>query len=52
MRPERIVLIGAPALVERYTAACALANIVAAPGPSDAAARGLWWIAKHAGIVQ
>jgi 2-dehydro-3-deoxygalactonokinase len=52
VRAERVVLVGAPALVERYTAACALAGIVAAPGPADAAARGLWWIAKHAGIVQ
>ena len=48
---DRVVLIGAPALVERYTVACALAGVVTVAGPADAAARGLWWIARHAGLV-
>ena len=51
--PERatVMLLGDAALVVRYRRALALAEIDAVLGPSDAAARGLWRIARHAGML-
>jgi 2-dehydro-3-deoxygalactonokinase len=48
---ESILLVGSRALCERYSQACNLASIAAVTGPADAAARGLWRIAKAAAIV-
>jgi 2-dehydro-3-deoxygalactonokinase len=47
-----VTLIGEPALCSRYRDALAVAGIAATIGPVDAAARGLWRIANHAGIVK
>src|SRR5262249_19054900 len=44
--------IGAPALVARYTGGFELAGFPAQVGRRDAAARGLWWFARHAGLVK
>jgi len=46
-----VILIGDAALCERYRRALALAGIEATMGPPDAAARGLWRIARHSGMV-
>jgi 2-dehydro-3-deoxygalactonokinase len=46
----RVTLVGAQALVEKYRAALAIAGIDADIGAEDAAARGLWRIARHAGM--
>jgi 2-dehydro-3-deoxygalactonokinase len=46
-----VMLLGDAALVVRYRRALALAEIDAVLGPSDAAARGLWRIARHAGML-
>ena len=46
-----VTLLGDAALSVRYRRALALAEIDAVLGPSDAAARGLWRIANHAGMV-
>jgi 2-dehydro-3-deoxygalactonokinase len=46
-----VMLLGDAALLLRYRRALALADIDAVLGPSDAAARGLWRIAVHAGIL-
>jgi len=46
-----VTLVGDAALCARYRRALACAGITAAPGPSDAAARGLWRIARHAGML-
>jgi 2-dehydro-3-deoxygalactonokinase len=46
-----VMLLGDAALSVRYRRALALAEIDAVLGPSDAAARGLWRIASHAGLV-
>jgi len=46
-----VMLLGDAALSVRYRRALALAEIDAVLGPSDAAARGLWRIASHAGMV-
>ena len=46
-----IGLIGEPALCERYRTALALAGARATTGYADAAARGLWRIALHAGLI-
>jgi 2-dehydro-3-deoxygalactonokinase len=46
-----VMLLGDAALLVRYRRALALAEIDSALGPSDAAARGLWRIARHAGMV-
>jgi 2-dehydro-3-deoxygalactonokinase len=46
-----VTLIGDAAFCERYRRALALAGIDAILGPHDAAARGLWRIARHAGMV-
>src|SRR5450755_757148 len=48
---EPVMLLGDAALVMRYRRALALAEIESASGPSDAAARGLWQIARHAGML-
>ena len=48
---DRAFLVGAPALNARYAHAFALAGVTAVAGPADAAARGLWHIARHAGLV-
>ena len=44
-------LLGDAALLIRYQRALVLAEIDSVLGPSDAAARGLWRIARHAGMV-
>ncbi|HEY2864352.1 MAG TPA: 2-dehydro-3-deoxygalactonokinase [Casimicrobiaceae bacterium] len=46
-----LTLIGAPALVERYRMALAMAGLHADIAAEDAAARGLWRIARHAGLI-
>jgi 2-dehydro-3-deoxygalactonokinase len=46
-----VMLLGEPALLVRYRRALALAEIDSVPGPSDAAALGLWRIARHAGML-
>jgi 2-dehydro-3-deoxygalactonokinase len=48
---ETVMLLGDAALSARYRRALALAEIDAVLGPSDAAARGLWRIARHAGML-
>jgi len=47
-----VTLIGEQPLVERYRTALAIAGIGAAPGPSAAAADGMWRIAQHAGMLR
>lgn len=47
----KIRLIGADALVARYAAACARADIGVERARPDAAARGLWQIALEAGLI-
>ena len=44
-------LLGAPALCSRYRIALGIAGRAAKMGPPDVAARGLWRIAVHAGLV-
>jgi 2-dehydro-3-deoxygalactonokinase len=46
-----VMLLGDAALSVRYRRALALAEIDSVLGPSDAAARGLWRIARHAGML-
>ena len=48
---DSVHLIGDTALCERYRRAFACAAIETTVGPADAAARGLWWIAREAGIA-
>jgi 2-dehydro-3-deoxygalactonokinase len=52
LAPLPLTLIGAPALVHRYRGALAMAGIDADVGVEDAAARGLWRIARHAGLLR
>jgi 2-dehydro-3-deoxygalactonokinase len=47
----RALLVGAPALTARYAAAFDVAGVTATIGPADAAARGLWRIARRAGLL-
>ena len=47
----RLTLVGAQALVDKYRTALAIAGIDADIGAEDAAARGLWRIARHAGML-
>jgi 2-dehydro-3-deoxygalactonokinase len=47
----RATLVGAPALSARYARALAQAGTATVAGPADAAARGLWHIARSAGLV-
>jgi 2-dehydro-3-deoxygalactonokinase len=46
-----VTLIGDALLCERYRRALDLAGMEAVFGPADAAARGLWRIATHAGLL-
>jgi 2-dehydro-3-deoxygalactonokinase len=48
---KRVHLIGDMALCERYARAFAVAGVDATLGSPDAAARGLWRIARHAGMA-
>lgn len=48
----RPTLVGAQALVKKYRAALAIAGIDADIGADDAAARGLWRVARHAGLLR
>ena len=48
----RLTLIGAQALVQKYRTALAIAGLRADVGAEDAAARGLWRIACHAGLLR
>jgi 2-dehydro-3-deoxygalactonokinase len=48
----RLTVVGAQALVQRYRSALAIAGIDADIGAEDAAARGLWRIACHAGLLR
>jgi 2-dehydro-3-deoxygalactonokinase len=48
---QAVTLVGDAALCERYRQALGYAGITASGGPADAAARGLWRIARHAGIL-
>jgi 2-dehydro-3-deoxygalactonokinase len=47
----RVMLLGDAALLTRYRRALALADIDSVLGPPNAAARGLWRIARHAGLL-
>ncbi len=47
----KVTLIGDATLCARYRQALELAGVAALPGPADAAARGLWKIAVHSGIL-
>jgi 2-dehydro-3-deoxygalactonokinase len=46
-----LTLVGDAVLCERYQRALRWAGMNAVPGPADAAARGLWRIATHAGML-
>jgi len=46
-----LILVGEATLCERYRRALALAGVEAAMGAPNAAARGLWRIALHSGMV-
>jgi len=48
---ESVHLIGDAPLCERYRRAFAFAGVGASPGPVDAAARGLWQLARRAKLV-
>ena len=48
----QMTLIGDATLCARYHAALAVTDIGATIGPADAAPRGLWRIARHAGILK
>jgi 2-dehydro-3-deoxygalactonokinase len=47
----RVRVIGNDALTARYTRALATAGIAAVTAPPDAAARGLWTVARRAGLI-
>lgn len=49
---SRARIIGTDALVVRYERALRQADVATLRGPTDAAARGLWRIARRAGIVR
>lgn len=49
---DAIPLLGAPALCERYRLALKMAGLTAQISPPDVAARGLWRLAVHAGLVR
>jgi 2-dehydro-3-deoxygalactonokinase len=51
LQRAQVTLLGDAALLMRYRRALALAEIDSVPGPSDAAAHGLWRIAHHAGML-
>jgi len=48
---KRVLVIGGDAIVARYAGALAQAGVDAELGPADAAARGLFRIARNAGLV-
>jgi 2-dehydro-3-deoxygalactonokinase len=48
---QAVTLVGDAALCERYRHALGCAGITAAAGAADAAARGMWRIARHAGLL-
>lgn len=48
---ESVSLVGDAPLCERYRSALACAGMEASLGPADAAAHGLWRIARHAGML-
>jgi 2-dehydro-3-deoxygalactonokinase len=48
---DHVTLVGARALSARYASAFARAGAMVVTGPDDAAARGLWHIARSAGLV-
>jgi 2-dehydro-3-deoxygalactonokinase len=50
--PKGALLVGARTLCERYSTAMGEAGMAVMPGPEDAAARGLWRIARHAGLLR
>ncbi len=50
--PDAVTLVGAAALCDRYAAAMRETGIGVTTGPRDAAARGLWRIARRAGILR
>jgi len=52
VKEESVTLIGDAPLCERYRRALAIAGVDAMIGSPDAAARGLWRIARHAGMVR
>jgi 2-dehydro-3-deoxygalactonokinase len=47
-----VTLIGDALLCERYQNALRVGGMKAVLGPADAAARGLWRIATHAGLLK
>jgi 2-dehydro-3-deoxygalactonokinase len=49
---DRVTLVGASALCRRYAVALASAGIGFDSGPAEAAARGLWAIARQSGLVR
>ncbi len=49
---DRATLIGASALCARYAVALADAGVAVEAAPAAAAARGLWAIARQAGLVR
>jgi 2-dehydro-3-deoxygalactonokinase len=51
LEATRLTLIGAPALTEKYRMALAIAGLHANMAAEDAAAHGLWRIARHAGLI-
>ena len=52
VRGDSVILIGEAALCDRYRRALELAGIDATMGARAAAARGLWRIACHSGMVR
>jgi 2-dehydro-3-deoxygalactonokinase len=49
---SKVMLVGEAALCERYERALAWAGISATMGPAHAAARGLWRVARRAGMLR
>ncbi len=52
VEPDAVILVGAPELCARYAAALREAGADATTGRPDAAARGLWRIARRAGMLR
>jgi 2-keto-3-deoxy-galactonokinase len=48
---SRVRVVGSAAMIERYSAALAFAGVAAERGGADAAARGLWLVARRAGLI-
>jgi len=51
-RDRAITLVGEAMLCQRYRRALAIAGVPSRIGPPDSAARGMWRIARHAGLVK